>query len=395
MERLLRERASARSAGDFATADAALSEILRDHGVIVYDAARTWRAGTKKEVRKRMGATRDLSRHRDEYAAAAEGGPRTSSLSEEEIRSAIGARRRAQLGRDFVRADRIRSELRAAGVYLEDGRKEWRADGIPFVQRVAQRGPVGSAARAGARPPLPIVRSAHSSAASDERDVADLLAQRAVCRAAGDYGRSDEIRDRLYEKYDVRIDDGLGEWSAGGRFGEGRALWAGDDALAYVESSASATLPPDAAAYVARKVAERARAKRTRNYPLSDAIRDELFNKYGVTIHDKINEWSAGGEFGPGESWNHVPVEADRAEGVATGSGRFAGWKRRGRGEHEEESPDDDGGGDYNDAEAADAETAEGDDDGTTDALEGAAWAALGAGDGEGTPQSSNDDIGD
>jgi len=88
--------------------------------------------------------------------------------------------------------------------------------------------------------------------------------------------------------------------------------------LAYVQSATSLALPTKAdEEYVQAKVEERMRAKRTRNYELSDAIRDELMDDWDVTIHDKINEWSAGGDFGSEHSWRNAarPIQYRRQEG--------------------------------------------------------------------------------
>ena len=113
----------------------------------------------------------------------------------------------------------------------------------------------------------------------------------------------------LYEAYNIRIDDKLGEWSIGGNFGDSRSEWAttsSEERLRYTKSIASRELSSEDERNIQAKVEERMRAKRTRNYALSDYIRDELYRRYDVTIHDKINEWSAGGDFGEENSWTHV-----------------------------------------------------------------------------------------
>jgi hypothetical protein len=72
---------------------------------------------------------------------------------------------------------------------------------------------------------------------------------------------------------------------------------------------------------VQAQVDERMRAKRTRNYDLSDSIRDNLFREFDVTIHDKINEWSVGGDFGDANSWTHVDPDETSAKSQLTTEG--------------------------------------------------------------------------
>jgi hypothetical protein len=158
-----------------------------------------------------------------------------------------------------------------------------------------------------------LVRSTYSLPLDGEDEtlaVDNLLAQRTKFKSGGDYEKSDSIRDRLFETYDIRIDDRLGEWSVGGNFGdEFNSHWAtcneAKPSRRYVKSATSAELLPADEEYVQMKIDERMRAKRTRNFDLSDSIRDDLFRAFDVTIHDKINEWSVGGDFGEDESWTH------------------------------------------------------------------------------------------
>jgi len=85
--------------------------------------------------------------------------------------------------------------------------------------------------------------------------------------------------------------------------------------------SATNVSPADEA-YIQSKVDERMRAKRTRNFELSDGIRDELYADYDVTIHDKLNLWSVGGDFGEGQEWNYnenLAKSSRRPEGGGRG----------------------------------------------------------------------------
>ena len=141
------------------------------------------------------------------------------------------------------------------------------------------------------------------------RHVDNLLRQRSDARSSGNYVISDSIRDQLYETYNIRIDDKLNEWSCGGSFGDNIDHWTSTNKqplVGYTKSEMSVTnVSPADEAYIQGKVDERMRAKRTRNFELSDSIRDELYADYDVTIHDKLNLWSVGGDFGEGKQWNY------------------------------------------------------------------------------------------
>ena len=334
---LLGERVQARGAKDFRRADTILNQLLTRHGVIVNDSDKTWRVGTKRKVKKKIASSKpkvvkeavggigpDAKVRRKNYLLSPDSGPNVSSLSENEIVALLGDRKTAQLDRDYAKADSIRESLKSSGVYVEDGLKEFRYDGVPFQTRRGKlresKNSLYSSSLSSSRTPRrswSLVQSEYSHALDDADDMAlvnDLLAQRSNARSSGNYAMSDSIRDRLFERYNIRIDDQLGEWSVGGKFfgadDDNTSHWAStknkQTLLGYKKSEASENLSETEERYIQGKVDERMRAKRTRNYDLSDSIRDELYAKYDVTIHDKEGLWSAGGDFGEEHSWNHV-----------------------------------------------------------------------------------------
>jgi cysteinyl-tRNA synthetase len=330
---LIVQRMRARNQKDFNAADAIIGLLLSRHGVIINDTDNTWKTGTKREIKKRPknpypGLARTSRAHTgmsDTFKLCPDSGPNTSTLSDEEVVNMVAVRRQAQRDRDYKTADRIRYDLKTAGVYVEDGLKEWRADGVPFGNVGSHRGHTTSSSS--------LVRSAYSLPLDgvdgpETLAVDSLLAQRKKFKSGGDYEKSDSIRDRLYETYNIRIDDRLGEWSVGGNFGdEFNSHWATNSnneatpSRRYVKSATSTWLLPADEEYVQAKIDERMRAKRTRNFDLSDSIRDDLFRVYDVTIHDKINEWSVGGDFGDDESWTHKEPVKYNSQVSNTGSG--------------------------------------------------------------------------
>lgn len=314
IDTLINERVSARADKNFQRADMIANELLQNH-VILDDKELTWRIGTKKEIKKRIAISKKKSNNSKArnnsniFWLSSTSGPNISNLSEKDILTMLDERCIAQLTRDYDTADRIRNTLKSKGVYIDDGMKEYRYDNVPFKQRGITQDMVSSSKSSrgwGLR------QSKHSlPLPSDDavRLVDDLLRQRSDARSSGNYVLSDSIRDQLYETYNIRIDDKLNEWSCGGSFGDNIDHWTSTNKqplVGYTKSEMSATnVSPADEAYIQSKVDERIRAKRTRNFELSDSIRDQLYEEYDVTIHDKLNLWSVGGDFGEGQEWNY------------------------------------------------------------------------------------------
>jgi cysteinyl-tRNA synthetase len=340
---LINQRVLARKNKDFRTADSIVNKLLERHAVIINDTDNTWKTGTKRQVKKRpkisLTGTQNTNTNSHSYSnhgykISPNAGPNTSTLTDQDVIHMICDRRQAQRDRDFKEADSIRHHLKVAGVYVEDGLKEWRADGVPFG------GAVGSHRGHASTSPTSLVQSEHSQAldnhVNDNDDDGDtttltivngLLAKRQTFKSGGNYEKADSIRDKLFETYNIRIDDRLGEWSVGGTFGDDNhaSHWAtttsSEQSRCYEKSTASQDRSSADEVYIQAKVDERMRAKRTRNYDLSDSIRDHLFREFDVTIHDKINEWSVGGDFGEGNAWTHVELVETNKKEMADGHG--------------------------------------------------------------------------
>lgn len=69
--------------------------------------------------------------------------------------------------------------------------------------------------------------------------------------------------------------------------------------LFYVESSASLELSPEEAELVQLNIDERAQAILDGDIETADTISNDLAVGFNVTIHDKLKQWSVGGDFGP------------------------------------------------------------------------------------------------
>ena len=322
VDNLINERVLARESKNFRRADGIVKFLLERHNVIVNDSDLTWQTGTKRQVKKRKRvalskakaapasgnndvSSNTRSNNYEGFQLSSDSGPNKSTLTFEGIVTLLADRRKAQRTRDYEKADNIRNTLKVDGVYVEDGLNEFRWDGVAYKQRGRVTEYSASSSSGG------LSQSEYSLALNDddaERNVNDLLAQRLSARSNGNYAKADAIRDQLFEGFNIRIDDKLREWSVGGNFGSGEDHWSKTNKqplVGYTRSDFSTNLPQSDERYVQGRVDERMRAKRTRNYELSDSIRDELYRQYNVTIHDKINLWSAGGNFGEGLSWNY------------------------------------------------------------------------------------------
>eukprot|EP00581_Thalassiosira_minuscula_P012603 CAMPEP_0183729712 /NCGR_PEP_ID=MMETSP0737-20130205/31002_1 /TAXON_ID=385413 /ORGANISM="Thalassiosira miniscula, Strain CCMP1093" /LENGTH=473 /DNA_ID=CAMNT_0025961977 /DNA_START=22 /DNA_END=1441 /DNA_ORIENTATION=+ len=319
VDTLINERMLARKEKNFHRADVLLDQLLKNHNVILNDSDKTWRIGTKREVKKRIhkksnkAPPRSNDTDSDVFRLSSKSGTNKTTLSEADILTMLGNRLTAQRSRDYEKADSIRNTLKSAGVYIDDGVKEFRWDNIPFKQRGRTVHEDSSSSSSSSRGSSWGLRQSDHSIPlpSDEaeRIVHDLLRQRSNARSSGNYAISDSIRDRLYETYNIRIDDRLREWSCGGFFGDSvEDHWTStnkESLVGYTKSELSNDVPHLDEVYIQSKVDERMRAKRTRNYMLSDSIRDYLYREYDVTIHDKKNLWSVGGDFGEGNEWNY------------------------------------------------------------------------------------------
>jgi hypothetical protein len=66
------------------------------------------------------------------YQLTPDAGPIIATLPVDEIHALIGKRVRHKKFKDFSKADLILNYLKGAKVYLNDKKREWRADGINY-----------------------------------------------------------------------------------------------------------------------------------------------------------------------------------------------------------------------------------------------------------------------
>jgi cysteinyl-tRNA synthetase len=336
---LLGERLQAKKTGNFDRADAIRDQLMAEHAVGVFDKDKVWRTGCSPSGSGggrgggrsfdrdggrgggrsfdrdggrgggRGGGGRrraqDFGPNGHDYEVSREAGPITSSLQEQDIHDMLAQRLQAKMSRNFDTADRIQTDLIEAGVYVHDGMKEWRADGIPFENLRGGRDG-GGRDRNG-----PYVHSAFSEDIDGQDDalIGQLVEERSQAKLYRNYDAADSIRDRLIDEFNVHIDDKIREWSVGEKFGEEhdnkREMDRAMKTRGYLKSTSSSELAsPEDEAFVQGKIDERYEAKKTGNFDLADDIRDELLAEFDVSIQDKLKQWSVGGDFGEDGSIN-------------------------------------------------------------------------------------------
>jgi cysteinyl-tRNA synthetase len=117
---LIAERMHCKLNRNFDRADA-IQKALNEAHVQLSDLQKEWRADGIRFL---------PAGHDYEYAPDAD--PSISSMPEEEIKELIAERYGRKISHDFAAADIIESELKEAGVYLNDADRLWRADGKTF-----------------------------------------------------------------------------------------------------------------------------------------------------------------------------------------------------------------------------------------------------------------------
>lgn len=182
------------------------------------------------------------------------------------------------------------------GVFVHDGRKEWRADGLPYESFW------GGGVRSRVKDEQ-YSKSPHSGALEGASDglIEKMIVERTKFKMMHQYEKADLILEGLRKKFDIFIDDKLKQWSVGGDFGENHnAQRKRRDEVAargYLKSASSLCLDEEEEEYVQYQVDARDQLRNNNNFESADRIRLDLAQQFDVTINDKEKLWSAGGVF--------------------------------------------------------------------------------------------------
>jgi hypothetical protein len=187
------------------------------------------------------------------------GQPGTSGVDENKVNSLIAQRLQCKMSRDFDTADRIRDDLRAMGVWVDDKQMIWRSD---------HGGKHGDRDRGGSD-------DQHVTVGPSGMGLNQLM--RAGCQATGGGG------------------GGGGGGFGGGGFGGGGGgggrfgpsghdyQFAGQPGTSGVDENKVNSL-----------IAQRLQCKMSRDFDTADRIRDDL-RAMGVEVDDKVRTWACAG----------------------------------------------------------------------------------------------------
>jgi len=168
----------------------------------------------------------------------------------------------AKLSRNFEYADQLLDDINQMGVEVNDGLKQWRADGLPFVRTYKF---VGN----------------NDDEAIDKTLVHTLLSQRSNARRERDYIRADELLLQLHEM-NVQVNDKARTWTIDPTDGEHNYnRWSWDN----VE------LDSEALEEINHLLSERLQAKKDRLFESADAIQLKLKSEFNVEVDDKSRQW--------------------------------------------------------------------------------------------------------
>ena len=195
IHQLLTEREDLRRQRDYAGADTK-REQLRAYGLQLDDRTKIW-----KTTDGRSGMIGQAT----SIAASA-----TQAISDAEINQMIEAREEARRAKDYPTSDRMREEMRAKGISIDDKTKTWRCvDG----RRGTIMGPSGQPAPAGHFVGSSQFRSAPPPGQPlSDYDISRMIDEREEARRVRDYQRADLLRDEFRAR-GVQVDDRAKSWS--------------------------------------------------------------------------------------------------------------------------------------------------------------------------------------
>lgn len=328
---LISLRSKAQKERNYVKADDILHDLNNVHGVYVWDKDGLWSvspiAPSRRYKNYAAGGARDVTgnnqgttngngrkstqfgRNGHDYTQIGDDIDETvCSLQLHEIHSLIAKRLGNKLMRDYDKADEIQTTLYKNGVKIHDKLRQWRADGGIF----ADMDGIASGNL--------FQINSHSAPVVGEDildEIKEVVAVRDEARARSDYAEADRLREVLWDKFRVGVDDKSRTFSLGGDFGpDGTFRWTDNGPInprkgrnpllsrdwrvvggMYAKSEFSEPLESKDEEEVNNLIHDRLEAKRVRDFEVSDLIANHLYNAYRISVDDQLRQWSVGGQF--------------------------------------------------------------------------------------------------
>ena len=288
---LLSERSELRRERDYAGADA-IREELRSMGVEVYDREMMWRV-ERPERRRRRSVSRVGW---DDDGRFVRDPDDDAEVNAELVQSLIAERAELRAAREYQEADKIRERLRELNVYVSDRERWWRVDAAALTRRSRQR-----------PDELPNGHD-YERVDGDEAELSEeqlqeihaILSERLTAKLERNFERADELLEKL-GAIGVQVNDGRKAWRADG---------GGFEARPYVRAGGGGEVDAE---FVAAALAERAAARKVRDYARADALALQLAQR-GIHIDDVHRTWEV---MGAGSDTIHYGIFRTPTTGLA------------------------------------------------------------------------------
>ena len=125
----------------------------------------------------------------------------------------------------------------------------------------------------------------------DEAYVQEKLNERAEAKRDRDFRTADGIREDLLREFDVSVNDKMKLWSVGGVFEEAGGGESSRPARGVYTRRGGGDLSGDQVAEVQDLLMERYKLKKNRDFDAADAIREDLRDRFEISIDDRSSEW--------------------------------------------------------------------------------------------------------
>jgi cysteinyl-tRNA synthetase len=282
---------------------------LHNNGVRVHDKLKQWRAdgGIFEDVEQLVkNEYYELNSYSEKFQ---------DDVTIDKVKQLVLLRDRARSEKNFIEADRLRKILwEEFDVAVEDSSKTFSKGGNfgpDAMFRWTDNGPVSPKIVDRKINPRDwrivggmYIRSPLSETMNetDEEDVMNLIHDRLEAKRVMDFEVADFIRDHLYSKYNVSVDDNLRQWSKGGGFIMRPLLKSrpttknGKVTSKFVRSynrrGSTGALTDKELALVEAMVQRRSEELSRFNKKAADSIANGLRKKYGILIDDVNGEWN-------------------------------------------------------------------------------------------------------